>query len=312
MRKKRKILNYIIFAIGIFFLLAALIFFNYNVTGNFVEGAGNSVIQVTRIMTPPSEQTEETVVEDAPVEEDSSSFSQETQDEDDEETETTADFQRGESSLPGDISSCQEIDYEGIYTLDRDLETNGTCFEVIVDNVVIDCQGYNITFNDSGIERAIRMDDVSNVTIRNCGFINYSYGIFSDEVNYSTFENNRFMGNSFGVALQFSNHNVIMGNDFYDVGTGINSNSNSFYNNISFNTITDSGTFVYQSGAGGMNYSRFYSNQGDNLSSRFIDMEGSNLVIFNNTVENSETYLIRINKNPGSNISYNTLRNMML
>jgi parallel beta-helix repeat protein len=70
---------------------------------------------------------------------------------------------------PGAVSSCQNITEAGYYTLTGDVNSTGTCFNVLSDDVTIDCAGYEISFASASTGSGVRNEDgYDNLTVRDC------------------------------------------------------------------------------------------------------------------------------------------------
>ncbi len=121
------------------------------------------------------------------------------------------------------------------------------CVVINADNIIYDCNGFNITGNGSGISTfGIIADHHRNVTIRNCpGISNYSWGVEFNDVNdsaiiNSTSYNNTYYGFWVTWAMPYngSNRNLIANNTAHS-----NGNSGFFIggysNNISGNVARD-------------------------------------------------------------------------
>jgi len=90
------------------------------------------------------------------------------------------------------LTSCGSINSAGIYTLQNNVSSTGTCFTIDADNVVLDCQGKAINYSSSSIGYGIlaRNDGGrNNITIKNCTIMqtkssgicqNDSVGIYFD------------------------------------------------------------------------------------------------------------------------------------
>lgn len=62
-------------------------------------------------------------------------------------------------------------------TLIQNVIKNGTCFNVLVSNVLLDCAGFSVVNNDSSIVGyGVYVNSFQNVTVRNCNFFNYTNG----------------------------------------------------------------------------------------------------------------------------------------
>jgi parallel beta-helix repeat protein len=120
------------------------------------------------------------------------------------------------------VNSCGELNETNeVYTLTQNVSSNETCFDIIADNITLNCAHHEIKgfLNGSGIYS----DGYNNITIENCLISNFTKGI-----NLRSSSDNNIM------------HNMIYGNidpttaggiEFYDVAS-----SYITQNNISYNT----------------------------------------------------------------------------
>jgi hypothetical protein len=133
----------------------------------------------------------------------------------------------------GDVSSCQNLSNAGIFTLTSDVSNTSTCFTIGADDVVLDCQGYTISFaNQSAGENSAGVLAVSrkNVTVQNCRI---------QDANES---------DKGGVGINFTStsNSFVLNNTVITNGTSNNygiSFFSGFYNNtIENNTVRTRGT----------------------------------------------------------------------
>ncbi len=71
----------------------------------------------------------------------------------------------------------------GNVTLNTNLEENGTCFTMNASNVVLDCAGFTVTGNGTGV--GVNSTDKENITIRNCNLNNFNIGVLFQSTNNS-------------------------------------------------------------------------------------------------------------------------------
>ena len=184
-------------------------------------------------------------------------------------------------SIQGDISSCQNLNSANtVYTLTQNVSSSGTCFNVIMNNVTLDCQGYIISGNGAGY--GINSSGYSVITIKSCIVQNFTSGIyFSSSTNNTVYNNTIF------------NMNGIKGTDSGDstpggsggVGSGIYlSSTNS--SNISSNIISSitggkggngGGQFMgYVAGSGGISAGIYLTSSNNNTlsSNNFSSITG--------------------------------------
>lgn len=114
----------------------------------------------------------------------------------------------------GQIPGCGNVNQS--ITLTRDLVSNSTCLNVVANNTVIDCAGHSITGNLSGpfTYEGIMVNNVNNVTVRNCIIHNFTYGIQLSNSHNSTLDNNTLYNNSYGVALVSTSNQANILNNF--------------------------------------------------------------------------------------------------
>jgi len=146
---------------------------------------------------------------------------------------------------PEPINECQNIDTSDMYHLTTDLESNATCIEITASDVVLDCQGYTITYSLSGesATRGIRVNG-HNVTIKNCHILDGNWsgqsgrqGVsFGSSMRYSVFYNNTVnVSNGRALAMDGgSNYNTVSNNVIWS-NTGFAAYLSSISHNIFFN-----------------------------------------------------------------------------
>jgi len=151
-----------------------------------------------------------------------------------------------------DISSCGILSTGGVtYYLTTDIIDNATspCIEVNVDNVIVDCNGYQID-GDGLADYGIYISNQENVTIQNCVFGDWDITAIDNIGDYNIFKDSNFT-NSVGSEiytdsdsfLTFSNLRFI---DSY--GYGINLNYFDGDGGISYNNTVEN-CYFYRSGS---------------------------------------------------------------
>jgi len=134
------------------------------------------------------------------------------------------------------VTSCMNINSGGSYQLANHLY-GSTCIQIYSSNVILDCNGYNITGTGSGNYGVLLTTPVTNVTVKNCPSISrYRYGIYLQRnANYNRILNNTVWNNSnYGIYIYRAHHNNITGNNFSHNARGIyirRSPSNNIINN---------------------------------------------------------------------------------
>ncbi|MCA9459076.1 MAG: right-handed parallel beta-helix repeat-containing protein, partial [Nanoarchaeota archaeon] len=150
------------------------------------------------------------------------------------------------------LNSCQTINESGYYNLSNDVSNmNGTCFEIVVDNVELDCLGRSIVGNISvDFIPAIHLNNSDNLSILNCNINSSNLGIYTNNVNILNLNNiNISDGNLAGIiGINVSNSNVdnIKTNNFLSGINFINS-TNINFNNINHSNFINAGFIVEDS-----------------------------------------------------------------
>ena len=182
----------------------------------------------------------------------------------------------GYSCTPG-INCCGTISSPGVYTLMTNLDSSGTCLDIVSDNVVLDGNSKILNFNRiSGTgQYGIAISGVrSNITIKNFGLINDSSGtgsdisgIFADnDLTNSTIYNNQFLFNSSGyisygsngitligqsINNNITNNSIIFSGSQFPITFSINFKNNSIndiiFNNLFNSSLSGSGIYFYSS-----------------------------------------------------------------
>ena len=94
------------------------------------------------------------------------------------------------------ISGCRDLNETNtIYYLNESLTASGTCFNVVANNVTLDCQSYTINYSVSGLGYGVNSSYYNLTTVKNCnidrkGSTNYAYGIYLYYSHNATILNN--------------------------------------------------------------------------------------------------------------------------
>lgn len=121
-------------------------------------------------------------------------------------------------------------------TLGANIQVNGSCFSINTSNLFLNCSGFSIGGNGSGI--GINATDVLSVTIRDCVIENFTNNIWLLNTNDSFLINNTARNSSStGLALTSSFRNLLANNTVSNngsvaIGLVSGSNYNSLTNNI--------------------------------------------------------------------------------
>lgn len=139
------------------------------------------------------------------------------------------------------ISACQDITSSGEYYLDTDLsglyDATDFCLRVGVGDVVLDCDGHQLTGSGTGSGINIKAAGAPGITVKNCVVQSYYNGI-SGDISSGTISGNTLRMNArTGAELVNANFNRIENNNVsensYD-GFYLNGQSNNFTGNRFF------------------------------------------------------------------------------
>jgi hypothetical protein len=139
-----------------------------------------------------------------------------------------------------DVTQCQLINAAGEYTLTQSITNGGTCINITASNVLLDCQGFTITYGTGGgvtgmgIDATNGANAMTNLTIKDCTIKKPSplqascYGIRLTRYNSSRIINNTIYTNgtttNFGIYLTTNaQDNLIENNTIYANGTSTGS-----------------------------------------------------------------------------------------
>ncbi|MBU0526921.1 right-handed parallel beta-helix repeat-containing protein, partial [Candidatus Micrarchaeota archaeon] len=149
------------------------------------------------------------------------------------------------------VSSCMEIDQPREYRLINNLagspinaspRTGFACLKILADDVVLDCNGYNLSHTAEIYRYAILGTGVSNLTIKNCNAYGYAYGVMLDNTSNSTMRNN-YVQNPYDAGFltdENSHNNTIVDNEVRrtsgtgDYGYRIRGDFVHMYNNTAY------------------------------------------------------------------------------
>jgi len=251
------------------------------------------------------------------------------------------------TGLAIDITNCTNLSTEnGVYNLTQNITGNQTefqwsvssnksyCINISASNIILDCGGYSILGNSSGVTMGILANNTNNLTIMNCNIESYCQAVYLDtgenhslhhnnisqtsnlaftlkNVNRSNVTNNTFLGYKEAVYLCGGNYNIINNNTARNTTNtaNIRLNQNSDYNNITNNILYNNsyptlsrGVYIHS----GSDYNRV-SNNIISRGSDGININGGQ----NNTV--SWNYISGcedgIDIGSGSSGSYNNISN---
>ncbi|MEK6849449.1 MAG: hypothetical protein AABY01_02665, partial [Nanoarchaeota archaeon] len=153
-------------------------------------------------------------------------------------------------------------------TMISDLSGAGGCFTFGANDIALNCNGYKITYDTSGMGNVSAITAVGkrNVTVQNCfiqdgnatgpsaGITNggsFGYGINFTGTNFSVIRNNTILtngsNNNYGILLQTSLYNLITNNSVNTQGSADTNHGMYFttiasLNNVTHNVIRTNGT----------------------------------------------------------------------
>ena len=155
------------------------------------------------------------------------------------------------ASAAATIASCGEITRSGSYVLSGDLTAgpNSTCLNIHdATNVQVDCQQHGITIdrnNDSGLDSAVVVKNVTNYSIGNCRMIalNTSQSVSLPVLSISNSPAGTIAANTISGGYV-----IISASDNLEIAHNISDTSVEVYGNnerIEYNTIALSGSKIY-------------------------------------------------------------------
>ena len=99
------------------------------------------------------------------------------------------------------------------YTLNKTVNSVGTCFDITADNVTLDCRGFNITGDASASSYGINIDSRNGMTIKNCIITNFYAGIRVYGSSSNNLINNTVSSNSWSGIVLWSSYNTTLINN---------------------------------------------------------------------------------------------------
>ncbi|MEK6967791.1 MAG: NosD domain-containing protein, partial [Nanoarchaeota archaeon] len=206
------------------------------------------------------------------------------------------------------LYTCQNLTVANrYYTLSNSVNSTGTCFYIINNNITLDCQGYIVNYSET-INQAGIWTNGSNTVIKNCiinktgGTGANNYGIYVFDRNASLKNNSIYTNGTnynYGVYVSGSGNTSIVnntiftrGNSFSNYGIYLTVGNNTVVNNSITTDGTESNYGLYGF-AGGLNFisgntvntgGSDYFNYGI-----FLQSSGNNSVL-NNTVHTSGSF----------------------
>jgi parallel beta-helix repeat protein len=126
-------------------------------------------------------------------------------------------------------------------TLNKNLNTSGTCFRFGANNLVFDCAGYSLTSTD-GTGFGLQIQGFNYVTVKNCIINGFSSGVYvrGTAAYNNTILNNTIHNTTLGIEIQNSpENNTVNNNTIYNNTAGISITISSDRNRIINNNITN-------------------------------------------------------------------------
>ncbi len=196
-----------------------------------------------------------------------------------------------EHIIDPDVSDCGVLNTTNtLYTLIANPPVSlVTCFNVTVDNVTLDCNGFTLTGDNSSASYGVYSNS-SNTTIKNCNILNFSTGIYYDTNSNGTIQNistnttRAVSGNNgYGVYLYRTNWtNITNSQANSSIGYGFFISTNSNQNNITNSngtSISSKAIYIYS----GSKNNSIINSTGASTSNFGIFLESSS----NNSIINS-------------------------
>jgi len=208
------------------------------------------------------------------------------------------------------ITSCTNIASPGTYYLQNNVNSSGTCFNILANNVTLDCAGFSITGDNSTATYGIYSDQF-NTTIRNCNISNFATGIYFYTADNGTIDNTTASttqaasgNNGYGIYLYLgANYNRIMNsNANASAGYGIFL-SGSTNNNITNTTATATNSYAIRLSSNS-NYNTISNSTATAYTSAIYFQSSSNYNTISNSTVTATNYAIYLASN------YNTISNV--
>ena len=119
-----------------------------------------------------------------------------------------------------ELTACQDLSTTATtYTLTQAVQNDSNCFNVISDNITLDCQGFNIVGNGTDVEDnqyyGINITNRFNTTIINCSILNFSAGIYTYNSNLSTITNSTLTDNKIDGVYLYMSHNATIKTSYF-------------------------------------------------------------------------------------------------
>jgi len=158
------------------------------------------------------------------------------------------------------LTACTNLSTPGIYNLDSNVSSPGTCFGIATSSLELNCRGFTITYANVEEGYGVQAIGKTNVTIKNCIIVktnatpSTSHGILFTQTNASFILNNYINatgGASDGIRLAPARDNLLANNTAIGQGVGIvlfalgeGPDNNTLLNNTG-TSVSDAGLRIY-------------------------------------------------------------------
>ncbi|MBN2330667.1 MAG: right-handed parallel beta-helix repeat-containing protein, partial [Candidatus Aenigmarchaeota archaeon] len=163
------------------------------------------------------------------------------------------------------ISSCRALGTSGVtYKMNQSVNTSGSCFTIINNNITLDCQNNKITYGETPSDTYEGVySDYDETIIRNCtitgGKQGMRYGILlyqNSDNNYIEYINVSY--NSYGIRIYASDNNTLTNitatNNDYGIYLLASKNNVFRNNNMSGNSVANFDYYYYLFGTSSKSY----------------------------------------------------------
>jgi len=140
---------------------------------------------------------------------------------------------------PSNITVCIDLTQANTtYTLQNNVNTTFTCFNIQANNITLDLNGYNITGDGGASDYGIKVS-YNTATIKNGGIYNFGAGIYSTG-NTGNFTNLILNNDTKGISLIGNSNNTLtnMTTNSNTVGVYISSSSNNIIQDSNISSTT--------------------------------------------------------------------------
>ena len=231
------------------------------------------------------------------------------------------------TEYPG-IDSCGDLTVENaVYKLGADVTSTGTCFNVLANNITLDCQGHEINYSTAGVlGYGVNVSGYNFTTVKNCvvkegsSTTYYKYGIYSSGANNLTIYNNTIstLTLSDPVRLLSGFYNNVTANTISTQGSDVSygiyfsgvTNSTIAFNNLHANSGTSGRSHnIYLVGNSNSNFilnnTMSQLHGGSQSTSHGIKIETNNNQISGNIINTASTYGVSLYQSTNNTLTSN-------